>query len=340
MRISAAGITLNFNPTLGIIEGFEAGGIAPLHRAPWVDREEMPAGADPHLARLGGDFFCAPFADRERASPIHGWPPNSPWDARADDATITATLQRRVYGAQLTKTLSLQDGHPFVYQSHRFEGGAGTVSVANHANVSLRKGGHIRTSPKRWWETPLCALEPDPARGRSALKYPTKGKAEAFPGESGPVDLTTFPWAPNHEDFVAGLEADCQIFGWTAVTRMGEGDLFLSLRNPKQLPMTMLWHSNGGRDYAPWLGRHRNCLGVEEGAVGHMLGLSNDSDLTAPGAISLGKTVDVRHVTGVVPWPAETPVVNITQIGNFLKITDIDGQIERFPFNAGFLELW
>jgi hypothetical protein len=339
MRVAAAGITLDFDPTLGIIEGFEAGGIAPLHRAPWVDREQMPTGADPHLARLGGDFFCAPFAAREGASPNHGWPPNSAWDARAEAATITATLQRPVFGAWLTKTLSLRDGDPFVYQCHRFEGGAGTVSVANHANVSLSYGGLIRTSPKRWWETPPCALEPDPVRGRSALRYPAKGQAEAFPGGDGPIDLTTFPWAPDHEDFVVGLEADGQTLGWTAVTRLGHGDLFLSLRNPRRLPMTMLWHSHGGRDYAPWSGRHRHCLGVEEGAAGHMLGLSNESHLTAPGAISLGETVDVKHVIGVVPWPAETPVTTITHSGNFLNIIDIGGQLERIPFDAGFLGL-
>ena len=338
MRIAAVGITLDFDPTLGIIERFEAGGIAPLHRAPWVDREEIPAGADPHLARLGGDFFCAPFAAREGASPNHGWPPNSAWDAWAGAATIMATLQRRVFGAQLTKTLSLRDGHPFVYQCHRFEGGAGTVSVANHANVSLRKGGHIRTSPKRWWETPASALEPDPARGRSALRYPAKGQAEVFPGGNETIDLTTFPWAPEHEDFVAGLEADGQTLGWTAVTRSGQGDLFLSLRNPRHLPMTMLWHSHGGRDYAPWSGRHHHCLGVEEGAASQMLGLSNESDLTAPGAISLGEIVEVKHVTGVVPWPAETPVATITQMGNFLNIIDIDGHSQRIPFDAGFLE--
>jgi len=70
-----------------------------------------------------------------------------------------------------------------------------------------------------------------------------------------------------------------------------------------------------------------------------MLGLSNESDLTAPGAISLGETVDVKHVTGVVPWPAETPVATITHMGNVLNIIDIDGQSERVPFDTEFLEL-
>ena len=61
-----------------------------------------------------------------------------------------------------------------------------------------------------------------------------------------------------------GIEAQGHRLGWTTVTRPEEGDLFLSLRNARRLPMTMLWHSNGGRDYAPWSGRHFGCLGVEE----------------------------------------------------------------------------
>ena len=135
-----------------------------------------------------------------------------------------------------------------------------------------------------------------------------------------------------------GLEADGQTLGWTAVSRSGQGDLFLSLRNSRHLPMTMLWHSHGGRDYPPWSGRHQDCLGVEEGAASQMLGLSNESDLTAPGVISLGQIVDVKHVIGVVSWPTETPVATISQMDNRLNIIDIDGYSQRIPFDAGFLE--
>jgi hypothetical protein len=339
MKIAADGISLNFDPSLGIIECFEAGGSAPLHTAPWVGHEEMPADADPHLARLGGDFFCAPFAGREGQSPSHGWPANSKWRAKAGASELTATLEKSVFGATLTKTLTLRDGHPFVYQRHVFEGGAGEVAVANHACVSLPAGGIICTSPKRWWETPDEALEPDPARGRSALSYPARGDVQAFPAVSGTCDLTRFPWAPAHEDFVAGVEAPGHTLGWTAVTRLGQGDVFLSLRNATHLPMTMLWHSHGGRDYAPWSGRHRNCLGVEEGAARHMLGLSGDSDLTAPGAVSLGARVEVCHAIGAVPWPGESAVVDVSVTAGALTIRGSDGASVTLPFDVGFLDL-
>ena len=337
MKIAAQGITLSFDPSLGIIERFEAGGIAPLHRAPWVGHDQMPAGADPHLARLGGDFFCAPFAGREGTSPAHGWPANSAWQAKASAKWLTARLDRRVFGARVTKTLTLRDAHPFVYQSHVFEGGAGEIAVANHACVSLPCGGIIRTSPKRWWETPKEALEPDPSRGRSALSYPARGDADAFPSIDGDRDITRFPWAPAHEDFVSGLEAPGHGLGWTAVTRLGQGDVFLSLRNATRLPMTMLWHSHGGRDYAPWSGRHRDCLGVEEGAARHMLGLSDDRDLTAPGAITLGARVDIRHIIGAVPWPGESPVMDVVAAPDTITLSDAQGKRVTVPCDTGFL---
>lgn len=330
MKVAAADITFDFDPRLGILAGFQARGHAPLHTAPWVGEDiVVPA---PHLARLGGDFFCAPFAQERDGAPAHGWPPNSPWDATVTGSTLRATLRQRVQGATLSKELTLIDGHPFVYQCHVFDGGDGEVGVANHANVSLPDGGLIATSPKSWWETPGEALEPDPARGRSCLRYPAKGVLTAFPGADGAVDLSRYPWGARHEDFVAGLEARPGP-GWTAVVRLQCGDVFLSLRDGGALPMTMLWHSNGGRDYAPWSGRHRGCLGVEEGAARHMLGLSGDGDLTAHGALTLGGRQTIRHVIGVLPWPTEEAVRDVHFDGTSITVTGVEGGAATAPFD-------
>ena len=283
MRLRADGINFGFDARTGLLDGFEvtdAGrAIAPLHRAPWVGTDEaMPADAAPLMARLGGDFFCAPFGLAENGAPLHGWPANSPWNVVSDQGgTLRAVLGHNVQGAMLVKELSVEDGHPFVYQTHVFVGGHGRLSCSNHANVSLPKGGLIRTSAKSHWETPATAQESDPARGRSALKYPARSlDPRVFPGVDGPIDLTRYPWNARHEDFVMGIEARGHWLGWTAVTRPTEGDLYLSLRNAAKLPMSMFWHSHGGRDYAPWSGRHFGCLGVEEGAAAHMLGSSQE----------------------------------------------------------------
>ena len=342
MRIAASGVAFEFDAGVGRLDALtidDCGSVvAPLHRAPWVGTgESMPEGEAPLMAGLGGDFFCAPFAASEDGAPLHGWPPNAPWDVTdAGAGLVRAVLSRRARGATLTKTLRLRDGHPFVYQTHAFEGGTGRIAVANHANVSVAGGALIRTSPKAGWETPGTPLESDPARGRSALRYPARvADPRAFPGPDCTSDLTRYPWNPRHEDFVVGVEAKGHALGWTAVTRIGAGDVFLSLRDPGTLPMTMLWHSNGGRDYPPWSGRHRACLGVEEGAAAHMLGLSNAADLTGPGAVSL--TPDgacaIRHVIGAIAWPSGSAVAEIEIAGGNLVVRGEDRAERTVPID-------
>lgn len=344
--IEAEGIRLRFDPRIGQIVDFtvEDGGrtVAPLHRAPWVGSDEpLPSDIAPHLATLGGDFFCAPFARSEDGSPMHGWTANSAWTVVAEEpGLLRAVLERPVFGATVLKELSLRDGHPFVYQRHVFVGGEGRLPVANHANISLPRGGIIRASPKRAWETPGDPQESDPARGRSALVYPAQsGDPRAFPGTEGPVDLTAFPWNPRHEDFAIGLEAADSPLGWTGVTRTGNGDLYLSLRDPRRLPMTMLWHSNGGRDYAPWSGRHFGCLGVEEGAAGHMLGVSEEAQLAGDGSLYLEPMgiAEVRHAIGAIAWPTEEPLAQARLDGDALRLTGENGAERRVPLQAGFL---
>lgn len=345
-RVEAIGIQFEFDAQSGKLDSFtvEEQGcrISPLHHAPWVGTdEEMPADAAPLIRTLGGDFFCAPFAGSEEGSALHGWPANGSWDIVAlASGTVRACLRKTVFGATLVKELSVCDGHPFVYQRHLFIGGEGRVPLANHANVALPHGGLIRTSRKSLWETPGEPQEGDPARGRSGLRYPAQAAdMRDFPGVDGPIDLGRYPWNPKHEDFVVGIEAPGQTLGWTAVTRPHEKDLFISLRNPRQLPMTMLWHSNGGRDYAPWSGRHFGCLGVEEGAADHMLGLSTEADLAGPGAITLSETgaTDVRHVIGAIFWPSGQAVSDIQMDGNNLVVRGDDGENRRIPFRSDFL---
>ncbi|MFZ1337872.1 MAG: hypothetical protein WAS26_02335 [Paracoccaceae bacterium] len=346
MRIAAEGISFGFRAATGLLDGFEVldngRRIAPLHRAPWVGTDErMPEGEAPLMAHLGGDFFCAPFALAEGGAPLHGWPPNAPWTVRSTfGGHLKAVLGKKVQGAALMKDLWVIDGHPFVYQKHLFYDGQGRISFANHANVSVPNGALIRTSAKSHWETPQTPQESDPARGRSALAYPARATdPRDFPGPGGPSDLTRYPWNPRHEDFVVGVEAKGHWLGWTAVTRPAERDLYLSLRKTRQMPMTMLWHSNGGRDYAPWSGRHFGCLGVEEGAAAHMLDISTEADLCGPGALDLvpGGFATVTHVIGAIDWPTGEPVASITALDAAMCITGEGGATRTVPCMTALL---
>jgi hypothetical protein len=348
---SAAGISFNFDPLGGFIRDFtvQDGGqiIAPLHVAPWVmSGEALDPDTPLHLTRLAGDFFCAPFAKSADGSPMHGWPANGTWAVQPGPG-LRAVLDHMVSGAGLVKELVLHDGHPFLYQRHIFGGGTGLIPVANHAMVSLPHGGILRFSPKRWFESAATPPEPDVSRGRSALAYPARhNDPHTFPlAAGGTVDLAKYPFGPAQEEFVVGVEAPGHALGWTAVTRPATGDLYLSLRHAQKLPMTMLWHSNGGRDYAPWSGRHLGCLGVEEGAALPMLGFGateTPDPLTSVGqnaglTLHPEHTAEVRHVIGAIAWPSAEPVQSVVASGDSLIIKGEGGAIRQVPFDAAFL---
>ena len=256
--------------------------LSPLHRAPWVDNPTagFPDGTPPNVQRLSGDFLCAPFGRNDvEPAPSHGWPANSAWDhieTIGGEGRLTAVfrLQKTVMGATVEKRITLIAGHPFIYQEHSFSGGVGAVSAAYHVMVHMADGGDLTVSPKLSAQTPPDALEADPVRGRSILAYPAKtADLAAFPLANGAMaDLTNYPVAENHEDFLTLVEMPGNPLGWSIVSRKAEQDRIIVLKRPDVLPVTMLWMSNGGRDYAPWSGRHTGVLGIEDGrasASGH-----------------------------------------------------------------------
>lgn len=291
--------------------------LRPMHRAPWIDEPQhlLPQGLPAGVVRLSGDFLCAPFsrADVEDA-PLHGWSANSAWDLVSSEAISGGwrarfRLQQPIMGAIVEKTITLRDGHPFLYQEHAFHGGDGAIPVAHHTMTVMAQGGRLAFSPKRLAATPDNPLEPDPTRGRYLLAYPARSDdLQHFPDASGTtIDLTAYRMERTHEDFVTLVEADHGGPGWTAVAREAEDDLVLVFKNPAELPVTMLWISNGGRDYAPWNGRHRGVLGIEDGrtAIGHAASLGDNwlRREGVPTAFALQKDgrVSFRQIVGAVP---------------------------------------
>lgn len=358
LSISAAGISVSLDLSVGHIADFavEAAGrvLRPLHRAPWIGEPDLPQDIAPGLARLSGDFLCAPFSksDVEEAPP-HGWPANAPWSVTASaampDGWRTALrLDRKVMGATVEKILVLRDGHPFLYQEHRFIGGQGELPAAHHVMGVMADGGRMAFSPKRFAETPGEPLEPDPARGRYLLAYPARSEDPTrFPTrDGGSADLTRYRAADRREDFVVLAEADHAGPGWTALARAAERDLLLVLKNPSELPVTMLWFSNGGRDYAPWKGRHRGVLGIEDGrtAVGHRASLDDNTLKRAglPTAFVLDPagTVSFRHVIGALPGAGEGEAPTaVRHEDTVLRLGFESGAAIEAPFDGAFLRL-
>lgn len=330
--------------------------LVPLHRAPWVDDPDavFEATTPPNVKRLSGDFFCAPFGRNDVAeAPSHGWPANSAWEhvdtTRFDDQlTAVFNLAHTVMGAMLEKRITLRAGHPFIYQEHRLEGGQGAVSAAHHVMVHMREGGRLAVSPKAYAFTPPERLEPDPARGRSILAYPARSEdLLAFPlAGGGSADLTGFPPGENHEDFLTLVEKrnGCEL-GWSVVSRTAEQDRVLILKNSETLPVTMLWMSNGGRDYAPWSGRHAGVLGIEDArasGLGHADSIRPNAinSTGIPTAFDLGgqQIVRIRQVIGACAIvPGEGEVVDLTVETDRLTLHFDRGSSRTIPFDASFL---
>ena len=191
-------------------------------------------------------------------------------------------------------------------------------------------------------------LEPDPSRGRFRLAYPAQSaELGRFPtADGGSVDLCRYPIGADHEDFAMLVEAEMAGLGWSAVVREQTNDLALLLKDPRRLPVTMLWFSNGGRDYPPWNGRHRNVLGIEDGCTwslaGHAASLA-DNPLRAlgiPTAICLDPqgSVDVRHVIGAVPLREGLGAVHdVRAEDGSLAVTGEDGTRLVLPYHSQFL---
>lgn len=323
-QFSARGISVCVDLSVGHIADLiiEHGGraIRPLHRAPWIGEPGagLPADITPGLARLSGDFLCAPFSANDvEPGPGHGWPANAPWDI-VESAPIehgwraTLRLTREVMGATITKQLTVRDDHPFLYQEHRIVGGSGELPVAHHPMSVMAGGGSLSFSPKRLAVTPDAALESDPQRGRALLAYPGRTQdLAAFPavGETT-MDLTQYRPQDRREDFVILVEAPHPGPGWSALARTVEEDLVLIMKDPAQLPVTMLWFSNGGRYYAPWNSRHLGVLGIEDGrtAIGHRQSISDNwlkrEGVATSFVLKPDGELSFRHVIGAAPLGA------------------------------------
>lgn len=357
VTLQARGISVSLDLAVGHIADMsvEAGGrlLQPLHRAPWIDEpaQTLPQGLPAGVARLSGDFLCAPFSASDvEPAPLHGWSANSAWepvDSAATDGGWRARfrLTRTIMGATVEKILVLRDGHPFLYQEHVFSGGSGAISVAHHPMTAMKEGGRLSFSPKRLAATGPDPLEPDPVRGRFMFAYPARSEdLSAFPTQAGgTADLAEYRSGDRREDFVTLVEADHGGPGWTAVARAAEEDLVLVLKNPAELPVTMLWISNAGRDYAPWNGRHRGVLGIEDGrtAVGHATSLGDNwlKREGVPTAFALGGRVSFRQVIGAVPLAGALPPRDLTASRGRLSLTMPDGATRSMPFDDGFLRI-
>jgi hypothetical protein len=195
-----------------------------------------------------------------------------------------------------------------VYQEHVFEGGSGLIPVAHHLMLKVNAPIELKFSPYEWIGTPPSPVESPASNGRSLLAYGTSfDKLEQTPLDNGShADLSVYPTLDRHEDIIMLRSRRDLEKGWVTAVCREEDWMFFAEKDVATLPGTTLWMSNGGRDYAPWNGRHTGVLGIEECCsyfhLGHKASIEPNplSDMGYPTAIELGtgKPVRIRYAFG------------------------------------------
>jgi hypothetical protein len=326
--------------------------IEPMHRAPWV---EQPGAAEiPMLQNLSGDFFCAPFGANDLdpfESRDHGLTANGSWTELArTPERLELELSGTVCGASVRKEVRLVARQPIVYQLHRFLGGEGSLPIGHHAMLRAPADEllELSFSPFVWAGTPPRPVESDERLGRSLLRYPQRIQSlSSVLSESGEtLDLSRYPALESSEEILMMVTHPGQQLGWSAAVARESGWIWFALRPNTVLRATMLWLSNGGRDYPPFLGRHRRVLGIEELTSYFHLGhhastTSNALDKAGiPTAVSLqpGRAVTTRYAFGCLPAPAGfRRVASLALNGDELTLSDQDGRQARVDFDSEFV---
>jgi hypothetical protein len=269
--------------------------VQPFHIAPWAG-EKIGAKFPPILQVLRGDFFCMPFGGNARVwrgeqHPPHGETANSAWTfdgmrKEAGETTLQLHMDTAIRKGRVEKSIRLVDGHTAVYCRHVIRGASGPMNIGHHATLKFpASGGRISTSPIVGGQVYPGVFEKPEEGGYCALKAgaPFRSLSRVPLANGGYTDLTRYPAREGFEDLVMVSSKGDGDFAWTAVVFPGERYVWYSLKDPRVLASTVLWHSNGGRHYAPWNGRHRGVMGLEEVTSHFHDGLAESA---APNAIA------------------------------------------------------
>jgi hypothetical protein len=252
--------------------------VSPLHVAAWGNdtaRFSLPG----ILQRLRGEWPCVPFgadADRQLStdwsvkgvrlagfeSP-HGYSSNADWRWVGDsDESATLVLDYPIEHpiGRLTRRVIPDPQAPAI----DFE-----LTIIARRDCALPIGLHpvfrvpakpdaLRLMPGayRAVRTYPGEVEPGHALFAENMRFANLGQAPRRDG--GVIDASRLPFAESAEDLLQLLAVD----GAMALHYGDESYVARLTWRPEHFPSLLLWFSNHGRQYYPWLGRHR-ALGVE-----------------------------------------------------------------------------
>jgi hypothetical protein len=334
----------------------------PYSIAPWCEETDLPE-MPPILQVLRGDFFCMPFGGNARRfrgeqHPVHGETANEPWALLAlseegPRLTLHAELATHIRPGVVQKQISLIEGHNAVYCRHVLTGMIGPMSFGHHAMLRFPEApgsGVISTSRFVHGQVFVEPTERPEHRGYSCLKpgatFRTLTRVPTVHGTT--TDLTRYPARRGYEDIAMVMADPEDDLAWTAVTFPKDRRVWFSLRDPKVLTGTILWHSNGGRHYPPWNGRHVNVLGLEDVTSYFHLGLAESArnnpfterGLKTSMSLQPDRPFTVNYVMAAAAVPAgfaRVARIVASRDGQSVVLVDPSGRRARVPLDLPFL---
>jgi len=329
--------------------------VEPFSTAPWCDKPEAQK-CIPLLRELRGEFFCAPFGAgptwRGEAHPPHGESANARWKVETSEpGCLVATLRTRVRPGKITKIIEAREGETNIYQTHVLETFQGAMCLGHHAMLDFTRNGPGRISTSKIL---LAQVLPAPFENPASGGYCSLKQGAWFQqldcvpmAEGGMADLTRYPAREGFEDLVMLHHKDADDFAWAAVVFPEKKFIWFSLKNPAHLASTVLWHSNGGRHYAPWNGRHRGVLGIEDVTAYFHLGLAASlqnnpwKEKGVPTALSLGRKKNTRipYIMGIAPLVAGfDSVLSIQRTDVGIRLSSASGAHIDHVVDTSFLQ--
>jgi hypothetical protein len=261
--------------------------VEPFEVAPWA-KERVDASIPQVLRVMRGDFFCMPFGGNEQPykgeiHPPHGETANGKWHFESSSRQqIHLSLRTSVRPGRVDKIIQLADGQATVYSQHVVSGMEGPMSLGHHPILKVPEGvtARVSVSPFRFGQVFPGQMEDPTQGGYSILKpggrFSTLSRVPRMDGKW--TDLSVYPDREGYEDLVLISSNPDLNFAWTALTVPEMNYVWFSLKDPRVLPSTVFWMSNGGRHYAPWNGRHRRAIGLEEIAGNFHYGLAESAE--------------------------------------------------------------
>lgn len=335
-----------------------AGKVRPYSIAPWA-RDEVPQGAPAVLNSLRGDFFCAPFggnavAWRGERHPLHGESASGLWKlvscrSSAGGAVLVAEMTTQLRPGKVIKRVGLRTGETNVYCLHELVGMRGPMCLGHHATLRFLSPGRISLSPWRYGQVSPLAFENPAQGGYSALKVGAVfADLRKVPlADGGTADLTRYPAREGYEDLAMVCADIGPKLAWTAVAFPEERYVWFAIKDPRKLASTVMWHSNGGRHYPPWNGRHRHVLGLEEVTAYFAFGQAESaapnpvSRRGIPTVLKLDPRAPLRvpYVMGIAAIPKSFD--SVRRVGfhrDHIVLHSASGQSVRQPIDLSFFQ--